>query len=105
MSFIFGELDVADEVGIGYFFVFWDGVFGDKEDGIGPFNTFGGWRYLPPPCVRQKDYFVVKISKVDFSGPDRRVWREDLAPVMVSIATEAVEATRRVWLWQVCLVG
>ena len=42
MSFIFGELDVADEVGIGYFFVFGGGMFGDKADGIGTFNAFGG---------------------------------------------------------------
>ena len=35
------DIVVADKVGIGYYF-FGDGVFGDKEDGIGPFNTFGG---------------------------------------------------------------
>ena len=42
MRFSFGELYVTDKVGIGYFFTFGDGVFGDKEDGIGPFNEFGG---------------------------------------------------------------
>ena len=41
MRFSLGELDVADKVGIGYFFVFEDGVFGDKEYGIGPVNVFG----------------------------------------------------------------
>ena len=40
MRFSFGELDVAEKFGIGYFFVFWDGVFVDKEYGIGPFNLF-----------------------------------------------------------------
>ena len=40
MRFSLGELDVADKVSIGYFFVFGDGVFGYKEDGIGPFNVF-----------------------------------------------------------------
>ena len=40
MSFGLGELDVADKFGIGYFFVFGDGVSGDKEYGIGPVNEF-----------------------------------------------------------------
>ena len=42
MCFSLGELDVAEKLGIGNFFVFVDGVFGDKEYGIGPFNAFGG---------------------------------------------------------------
>ena len=42
MRFSLGKLDVAEKVGIGYFFTFGDGVFGDKEEGIGPFNAFGG---------------------------------------------------------------
>ena len=42
MRLSFGDLDIADKVGIGDFFVFGDGVFGDREDGIVPFNTFGG---------------------------------------------------------------
>ena len=41
MSFSLGGLDVADKFGIGYFFVFGDGVSGDKEYGIGPLNVFG----------------------------------------------------------------
>ena len=41
MRFNLGQLDVAEKVGIGFFFGFGDSVFGDKEDGIGPFNTFG----------------------------------------------------------------
>ena len=42
VSFSLGEIDVADKVGIGIFSLFGDGVFGNKEDGIGPFNVFGG---------------------------------------------------------------
>ena len=42
MRFSLGQLDVAEKVGIGYFFTFGNGVFGDKEEGIGTFNTFGG---------------------------------------------------------------
>ena len=42
MRFSFGEIDVADEVGIGYIIVFGDVMFGDKEDCISPFNTFRG---------------------------------------------------------------
>ena len=42
MRFSLGELDVAEKVGICNFFVFEDGVSGDKEDGIGPVNVFGG---------------------------------------------------------------
>ena len=42
MRFSLGHLDVAEKAGIGYFFTFGYGVFGDKEDGIGTFNAFGG---------------------------------------------------------------
>ena len=42
VRFSFGELDVADEVGICYFFVFGDGMFGYKKYVIGYFNMFGG---------------------------------------------------------------
>ena len=42
MRFSLGQIDVAEKVGIGYFFTFGDGVFEDKEYGIGPFNAFGG---------------------------------------------------------------
>ena len=41
MRFILGELDFADKVGISHFFVFGDSVSGDKEDGIGPIDSFG----------------------------------------------------------------
>ena len=51
VRFSIGELDVADKVGVGSFFVFGDGVFGDKEDGIGPVNVFGGETgFIPTLC-------------------------------------------------------
>ena len=42
MCFSLGQIDVVEKFGIGYFFTLGDGVFGDKEYGIGPFNAFGG---------------------------------------------------------------
>ena len=42
MRFSLGQLDVAKKVGKGYFFTFGDGFFGDKENGIVPFISFGG---------------------------------------------------------------
>ena len=95
MRFSLGELDVAEKVGVGYFFVFGDGVLGEKEDGIGPLNEFGGETGFTPTCAKRKNSFAAEISRVAFSGPDRRVWREDLAPVMVLITSEAVETTGR----------
>ena len=94
MCFSFGELNVADEVGIGYFLVFGDGVFGDKEDGIDPFNTFGGVIRFTSTLCQAKKSFVVEISQGAFLGTDQRVWREDLASVIVSITVLAVAKTR-----------
>ena len=51
MRFSLGELDVAEKVGIGYFFVFGDCVSGYKEDGIGPVNAFG-WETLFTTTLR-----------------------------------------------------
>ena len=50
MRFSLGQIDVAEKVGIGYFFTFGDGVFGDKEYVIGPFNAIwmGDSIYLYP---------------------------------------------------------
>ena len=42
MSFSLGQLDVAEKFGIGYFFNFGDGMFGDKEYDISAFIAFGG---------------------------------------------------------------
>ena len=41
MFFSLGQLDVADEVGVGCFFTFWSGLFGDKEGWVSAFNSFG----------------------------------------------------------------
>ena len=57
---------------------------------LAPSTCLEGRRYLPPPCARQKKMFLVDIPQVAFLGPYRRVWREDLAPVMVSITAAAV---------------
>ena len=57
MRFSFGELDVADKFGIGYFFTFGYGMFGDKEYGIGPFNVFG-WGTVFTSTLCQAEKFV-----------------------------------------------
>ena len=49
-----------------------------------------GRQDLPPPCARRKNSLAVVISQVAFSGLDHRLWREDLAPVMVLITVAAV---------------
>ena len=49
-----------------------------------------GRRDFPPPCAKRKNSFDVEISKVALSGPDRIVWRYDLAPVGVLITAAAV---------------
>ena len=50
-----------------------------------------GRQDLPPPCARRNNSLAVEIYQVAFLGTDRRVWREDLAPVMVLINAAAVE--------------
>ena len=50
---------------------------------------------LPPPCAKRENSFAVKISQVAFSGPDRRVWREGLAPVDVLSTAAAVSTVGR----------
>ena len=55
MRFSIGELDVSEKVGVAYFFVFGDGVLGDKEYGIGPFNAFEGETgFNPTLCQLEK---------------------------------------------------
>ena len=90
MRFIIGQLDVAETFGIGYFFTFGDGILGDKKMVLIPSTRLEGRRYLPPPCSRRGKLLAVEISQVTFLGLDQRVWREDLAPVTVSIAAAAV---------------
>ena len=49
-----------------------------------------GRRDLPPPWAKQKKSFAVEIYQVALSGTDWRVWREDLAPVVMLITEAAV---------------
>ena len=49
-----------------------------------------GRRDLPPPCAKRKNSFAVDISEVDFLRPERRVWREYLAPVDVLMTAAMV---------------
>ena len=89
MHLSIGELDVADEVGIGFLSL--GMVCLETKNMVSvPSTSLEECQDLPPPCSRRKKLFVVEISQVDFSGPDRRVWIEDLAPVMVSITALAV---------------
>ena len=80
-------------------------MFGDKEYGIGPFNTFGWVTGFTSTLCQAEKKIVVEIFQVAFSRLDQRVWREDLAPVMASITATAVATTGLGLLWQVCLVG
>ena len=45
------------------------------------------------------------MYQVDLLGPEWRVWREDLAPVLVLITAAAVAMNGRGCWCQVCLVG
>ena len=58
-----------------------------------PSTRLEGRKDSPPPFARRKNSFVVEISHVAFSGTDRRVWREDLAPVIVLITMAEVVTT------------
>ena len=60
-----------------------------------PLMRLDGRRDLPPPCAKRKKLFAVDIYQVALSGPDQRVWSEDLAPVYVLINEAAVEMTGR----------
>ena len=59
---------------------------------------------LPPPCAKRKNSFAVDIYQVSLSGPERRVWRDDLAPVDVLMSASAVAIAEFGWLWQECQV-
>ena len=48
-----------------------------------PLMRLDGRHDLPPPYAKRKNSFAVKIPQVALPGPDRRVWKEDLAPVGV----------------------
>ena len=55
-----------------------------------PLIHLDGRRDLPPPCAKRKNSFAVEISQVALSGPEWRVWREDLALVDVLMTAAAV---------------
>ena len=76
-----------------------------KEIVLVPSTRLYGRGDLPQPCDRRKKMLVVEISQVDFSGPERRVFREDFAPVLVSITASAVAKMGQGRCWRVCLVG
>ena len=61
---------------------------------VPPMSLEGIWD-PPPPCAKRKNSFAVEIYQIAFSGTDRRVWREDLAPVVVLITAAAVATVGR----------
>ena len=70
-----------------------------------PSTSLEGRQDLHPPCARRKNLLAVEISQVTFSGPERRVWKEDLAPVFMSITAAEVATMGQGCWWQVCLLG
>ena len=95
MRFSLVDIDVADKVGIGNF-LFVEMVYLEtKKMVLVPLMRLYGRRDLSPPCAKQKKSFAVDISQVALSGQDRRVWREDLAPVFMLITAAAVETAGR----------
>ena len=55
MCFGLGQLDVTDKVDVGDFFTLEDGLFGDKKDCVGDFNSFGGERgFTSALCQAEK---------------------------------------------------
>ena len=95
VRFSLGELDVSDKVGIRYFFSLGMVCLETKNMVLVLSMCLDGIWDLPPPCAKQKNSFAVEISQVAFSGPDRRVWREYLAPVVVLITAAAVATAVR----------
>ena len=91
MCFGLGQLDVADEVGVCIFLPLGMACLETKNIVLVSSTRLEGRRDLPPPCARHKNSLAVEISQVAFLGLERRVCREELAPVFVSIAEAAVE--------------
>ena len=95
MRFSLEELYVTDKVGVGYFLSLGMVCLETKKMVLVPSMCLEGRRDLPPPCDKQKNSFAVEISRVALLGLDRRVWREDLEPIMESINATAVATTGR----------
>ena len=55
-----------------------------------PLMRLDGRHDLLPPCAKRNNLFAGYISQVDLSGPERRVCREDLAPVDVLMTAAAM---------------
>ena len=70
MRFSLGELDVADKVGIGYFFVFGKVCLETKKMVLAPSMCLEGRQDLTPPCAKRKKAFAVEIYQVALLGPD-----------------------------------
>ena len=104
MCFILGHIDVADEVGVGIF-NFGNGLFGYKKYYVDAFNAFGGETVFTSTPFQAENLLPVEISQVVFLGPERIVWKEDLAPALVLITAEAVATMGRGYWWRVFLVG
>ena len=66
-----------------------------KKSVLVPLTHYERRQDLPLSCARRKNTFAVEISQVAFSGPERRVWRDKFALVLVSITRAAVEMLGR----------
>ena len=95
MIFSIGEFDVTDKVGIGIFLFVGMVCLDTKKMVLFPLMCLDGRRDLLPPCAKREKSFAVEISQVALSGPDRRFWRENLAPVARLINVAVVETAGR----------
>ena len=87
------------------FFIFGDGLFGDKKILCWCLHSFVEETGFPSTLCQAEKLLAVEIPRVAFLGPERRVWREDLSLILVPITASAVAMIERGCLWQVCLVG
>ena len=76
-----------------------------KKYCVGAFNSFVEETGFPSTLCQAEKLLAVEIPQVAFLGPERRVWRENLAPLLVSITVAAVEITEIGCWWRVCMVG
>ena len=75
-----------------------------KKYCVGAFNSFVEETGFPSTLCQAEKLLAVEIPQVAFLGPERRVWRENLAPILVSITASAVAMTGLDFWWQVFLV-